>query len=79
MTIDYESVLARVRKHYENSSDFNGLPIQSLDMGGADLVGAIVDLIRRQEIDLVRGDGHPNPYIKAFPADPKDWGIARAV
>lgn len=77
MMIDHESVLARVRKHYENSSDFNGLPIQSLDMGGADLVGAIVDLIRREEIDLVRGDGHPNPHIKAFPADPIDVQVQK--
>ena len=70
MSIDSEKLLTKVREYYETSRDFNGLPIHLLDITNLHLNDIIVELIRSEEIDLVRGDGHPNPHIKALPAEP---------
>ena len=70
MSIDSEKLLTNVREYYETSRNFNGLPIHLLDIKNLHLNDIIVELIRSEEIDLVRGDGHPNPHIKALPAEP---------
>lgn len=53
---------------YLGSRDFNGLPIQVL-RPTATLTDDVLTLIRERGLDLVRGDGHPNPHIKARPAE----------
>lgn len=62
------AILEQVTTQYLRSSDFNGLGVSSL-ANPAD-VAAIRELIAEGKLDLVRGDGHPNPHIKAFPAEP---------
>ena len=42
---------------------------QLIQAGDAEL---IKELIANGQLDLVRGDGHPNPHIKAFEAEPID-------
>ena len=69
MDIYSETLLTNVREHYESSRDFNGLPINLLDKTNLHLKDIIVELIRSEEIDLVRGDIHPNPHIKALPVE----------
>lgn len=72
MNTDAEKLLTKVREFYETSRDFNGLPISSLDIKDSELNEIIIELIRAEDIDLVRGwpDGHPNPHIKALPPEP---------
>ncbi|GAB4362513.1 MAG: ATPase AAA [Kiloniellaceae bacterium] len=70
MTRDPEALLTRIREHYIKSNDFNGLPIHALGEADSRLVNTVLELIRCGAVDLVRGDGHPNPHIKALPADP---------
>ncbi|MBO9425169.1 hypothetical protein J7444_10585 [Labrenzia sp. R4_1] len=53
---------------YLQSSDFNGMGVMQLTRSGD--VELTKELIADGQLDLVRGDGHPNPHIKAFPADP---------
>ncbi|MER9107813.1 hypothetical protein NKH95_28290 [Mesorhizobium sp. M0848] len=53
-------------KQYLNSGDFNGLPVRALKGDDATLREMIIQLIADRRIDLVRGDYHPNPHIKAF-------------
>lgn len=55
---------------YLQSGDFNGMGVAKLaHAGDAEL---IKELIADSRLDLVRGDGHPNPHIKAFEAEPID-------
>lgn len=70
MNIESEKLLTKVREHYETSRDFNGLPIHALEKTYSNLNGTIIELIRSEEIELVRGDIHPIPHIKALPAEP---------
>ena len=77
MDIYSETLLTKVREHYESSRDFNGLPIHLLDKTNLHLKDIIVELIRSKEIDLVRGDLHPNPHIKALPAEPLNIQIRK--
>lgn len=53
--------------HYLASHDFNGFGVARI----TDLEG-VAGLIKDRRLDLVRGDGHPNPHIKAFPEEPVD-------
>lgn len=69
------SILEQVLTHYLQSGDFNGLSVTSL-ASAAD-VAAIKELISEGRLDLVRGDGHPNPHIKAFPADSIDLQLEK--
>jgi len=53
---------------YLGSRDFNGLAIREL-RAATTLTDDVTTLIRERGADLVRGDGHPNPHIKALPAE----------
>lgn len=70
MNIESEKVLIKVREYYETSRDFNGLPVRSLENTYSNLYSLIIELIKNEEIDFVRGDIHPNPHIKGLPAEP---------
>ena len=74
MSKEAEKLLAKVREHYETSHDFNGLSLHSVDPS---LEEVIKELIRSGDVDLVRGDRHPNPHIKALPAEPIDMQIRK--
>lgn len=64
------ALLQLVADKYLQSRDFNGLPIRQLHPTPT-LKDDICSLIELRGLDLVRGDsGHPNPHIKAFPAEP---------
>jgi len=53
---------------YLQSGDFNGMGVAQLTHDGdAELIKELIADVR---LDLVRGDGHPNPHIKAFQAEP---------
>ncbi|MEQ1769860.1 MAG: hypothetical protein ABL879_08465 [Devosia sp.] len=66
-----KGLVRRVTEKYLMSHDFNGTGVMHQD---ARLVaGSIED----RELDLVRGDGHPNPHIKAFPEEPVDQQLAK--
>ncbi|MDV3251123.1 hypothetical protein DevBK_07270 [Devosia sp. BK] len=54
----------RVMDRYLNGDDFNGYGVHGLD------VSTVASLIKAGKVDLVRGDGHPNPHIKAFAEEP---------
>jgi hypothetical protein len=69
MTPQQIALAEKVTRQYLYSGDFNGLGIHALVAIGAD-VSDVVALIEQREIDLVRGDLHPNPHIKAFDAEP---------
>ncbi len=53
---------------YLGSGDFNGMGVAQLVSNGD--VSLVRELIAEGQLDLVRGDGHPNPHIKALPPDP---------
>ncbi|WP_417839899.1 hypothetical protein [Tritonibacter scottomollicae] len=53
---------------YLQSGDFNGMGVTQLRRSGD--VELTKELIADGKLDLVRGDGHPNPHIKAFPTEP---------
>ena len=75
MTPASKKLLTAVREHY--SHGFNGLPVYSIDTANPDLSEVVRDLIRNGHVDLVRGDAHPNPHIKALPAEPIDVQISK--
>lgn len=77
MNPDSRKLLTKVRKHYEASHDFNGLPLSSVDTADTGLREVVIDLIRNGHMDLVRGDRHPNPHIKALPAERIDVQISK--
>ncbi len=61
-------ILSTALDTYLQSGDFNGMSVgQFTQAGDAEL---IKELIADSQLDIVRGDGHPNPHIKAFPAEP---------
>ncbi len=61
-------ILEQALATYLQSGDFNGIGVVKFThTGDMDL---IKELIEEGLLDLVRGDGHPNPHIKALPADP---------
>lgn len=64
----YEALKAQLVTHYIESMNFNGLPVSSLPTDGT--WGVYVEgLITAGLADLVRGDIHPNPHIKALPPE----------
>ena len=76
MDVDRKNaILEQVLAHYLRTGDFNGMGVASLE-NAADFA-AIKELISEGSLDLVRGDGHPNPHIKAFPADPVEVQIEK--
>lgn len=77
MNLTSEDLVNKVRKCYEESRDFNGLPVRALKASDSRLRAIIIELIKSGEIDLVRGDVHPNPHIKALAAEPIDLQIEK--
>lgn len=65
-----------VAQFYLKSHDFNGLPVQGIASVGADTAD-LIELIKLRKVDLVRGDIHPNPHIKAFDVEPPDEQITK--
>ena len=61
-------IVKKVVDKYLCSGDFNGLSVEAL--GSSVDINEVTQLIEKRALDLVRGDGHPNPHIKAFPAEP---------
>ena len=76
MTPQQTRLADMVTRFYLESGDFNGLGVHALESVGGD-VSDIVALIELREIDLVRGDLHPNPHIKAFDPEPREEQIAK--
>lgn len=69
-------LLGLVIDKYLGSKDFNGLAIHQLKPTRT-LKRDIETLIRERGVDLVRGDRHPNPHIKALPADEPSEQLAK--
>lgn len=67
-------IIAKVTESYLNSKDFNGYPVyqlkQDFNFDNATAKQVLADLISSQLADVVFGNHHPNPHIKAFPAAP---------
>ena len=78
MTPQQKFLSEMVTQHYLASNDFNGRTVQALASVGAD-ASDVITLIKLRKIDLVRGDIHPNPHIKAFDAESPDEQIAKIL
>lgn len=63
-----QDILERALTVYLGSGDYNGLGVVGLTSESC--VESVKELISDGLLDLVRGDGHPNPHIKAFTAEP---------
>lgn len=68
VTDQKQKILESAIQFYINSGDFNGLGTASFKR--ITEIAAIKELISEGSLDLVRGDRHPNPHIKAHPAEP---------
>jgi hypothetical protein len=62
---------------YVDSRDFNGLPVRALRGDKQALRASVIELIADRRIDLVRGDYHPNPHIKALESEPAEEQIEK--
>jgi hypothetical protein len=64
-----QKIITTITDQYLNS-DFNGLPIKSLQkdilVSHEELKAALGELLDENEIEIIYGDIHPNPHIKAF-------------
>lgn len=69
------TILEQVVKHYVESHDFNGMSVSQLTE--PEDIDAVSELISSHKVDLVRGDGHPNPHIRAFAAEPIDAQLGK--
>ncbi len=76
-TLTIESLTEEVVEFYWSSADFNGLPVYRIEAESSDLVPIVIAAVRARHIDVVRGDRHPNPHIKALPVDPIEDQIAK--
>ncbi len=68
----HNDLVQRITDFYLHSGDFNGLPIRDLaeaSMADTELRRVLADLVEAGKISLNFGDQHPNPHIKALPAD----------
>lgn len=70
-TVQQAAIVRVVLDSYLGSREFNGLAIRELHETPT-LEYDIKALIAVRALDLVRGDQHPNPHIKAMPADPAE-------
>jgi hypothetical protein len=65
-----EQIVKQVIEQYLNSSDFNGLPYKilrdRLSIEEDRLINLLIELLENDQIEIVYGDYHPNPHIKAF-------------
>lgn len=72
--ITKEQLVAEVTKYYLESHQFNGSPVVDCKKrNNRNTIKQIVsECVKEQKIEVVFGDCHPNPHIKAFLADPID-------
>lgn len=77
MADNRDDLLARAIAKYRGSGDFNGLPVRTLGEAEPETSAKVIDLIRKRELDLVRGDYHPNPHIKALAPEPFEDQISK--
>lgn len=75
--ITVDALTEDVVQFYWGSTDFNGLPVYQIEAEPSDLVASIIAAVRARRIDVVRGDWHPNPHIKALPVDAVEDQIAK--
>lgn len=72
-------LLQHVIEHYLSSGDFNGIPyaslLERLGTQEAQIVPILSDLIAEDQIELIYGDYHPNPHIKAWSGRHKEEQI----
>ncbi len=65
-----KQIVGHVLDRYLNSGDFNGLPfatlLKQIDTKKDTLIRVIAELIEEEQIEIIYGDYHPNPHIKAF-------------
>ena len=65
-----EEIIESIVQFYLESGDFNGFPVyrlkQEFGLSAIEAKNMIQDLIRSHRIDVVFGNIHPNPHIKAF-------------
>ena len=63
-------ITAKVANFYLTSNDFNGYPVHSLkkdfNLDNAEAKQVLFDLVSNQFIEVVFGNTHPNPHIRAF-------------
>lgn len=68
--MDDPTALEYIAEFYLSSHNFNGLPVRTLrEHLGLDMLAAnelLERLVKAEEVDLLFGNVHPNPHIKAF-------------
>jgi hypothetical protein len=67
-----DPVLTRIVEFYQQSGDFNGLPVRTLFKTAKRreaIRAKLRELIESGQVTMEFGLGHPNPHIKAFPKD----------
>ena len=67
-----ESLLDEMSEHYLTSLDFNGLPVRAIGGPSEHIMSLVKRLVTSGRVDVVFGDTHPNPHIKAFDPGPID-------
>ena len=79
MNLTKEQLIKEVSKHYLESHDFNGFPTCNCqDQDDWNHIKSLVkECVKEQKIDVVFGDYHPNPHVKAFLADPVEEQIQK--
>jgi hypothetical protein len=65
-----ERIIGTITDYYLSSGDFNGMPLSKIcddfNLSNDNIKKVLIRYIRENEVSLVFGDIHPNPYIKAF-------------
>lgn len=74
-------IVEHIIQHYLESGDFNGIPFSGLcNKIGAEegqVVDALSELIEAEQVEIMYGDFHPNPHIKAFSGLDKEDQITK--
>ncbi|GJL60315.1 MAG: ATPase AAA [Nitrospirales bacterium] len=69
-------LLQHVIDHYLNSGDFNGIPysslLEKLVIQETQIFSVLLELIAEDQIEIMYGDYHPNPHIKAWAGKDKE-------
>ena len=80
MSVKSDEIVDRVRSHYLNSGDFNGLPVANLtERSGVDLRALLVglgDLVEADRIALLPTDYDVNTHINRLGFPPKEDQLA---
>lgn len=76
-----DQIVGQVVEQYLKSGDFNGLPYTTLHkrfkIEEDALNNLLAALIEEEQIEIVYGDNHPNPHIKAFSGMDKTQQISK--